>query len=414
MKKKLFGLMVMPALAFGLVGCGKDDDSLTFAEYLDQSQTLTADKLDGTIGSIDLSNDEYLAVLDITNSKATVTMGDVSMSAYMWAGVEEGDNYIYGALPGDDAGDYEVAKINVDTLDETIEAAKQQLLSNEMVALIIADTNESGKTEVSEVVNNALTVLGLDTEKVNLDTVLSKFKFDINDFENKGNGVYKLKNSALIDIVKEIYKEATEQDLEIPETTITAIDEMVNVEVKYANEHIEQVKLTVNVNEEGQTVVSTGTFDFVYSGEEVTKTTISTEVVVSNESDDVEPQYTATKTVVGVNEFSVEAKIGTSKSEIASEMLFSTKTENAKTTIKVKVVQCEVTLLDATVGVIGSWISDGTISMVTEEGEMAITLESGVNVTIPEAAKNETANDMTEYLLETIAGLLDDDSSVQE
>ena len=409
-KKKILGFLAASTIALGAAGC-KDDEGVSFEEYLENQETYTAEKLDADLGAINFNRDTYLTALGVTNAKATVTMGDVSINAYLWQEVEEGDKFIYGAGPFGDNGQNVVAKINLSTIDATVNMAKEEALSNPMVSSFLADTNESGKIEISEIINNYLTAMGMDTTTVNLDSILSKVKFDINDFESKGKGVYELKLSALVDMVEDI----TGMDLGMTEDQINALKDVLKIEFTYSKNHVQKIAIDYNaVETSGYTDMTSATntkltFSFEYNKDDVTKTIVDS-VITSSYSEGTQvlgTSYTSNRVVYGKDEVSLSAKSGETAIDIDSDISFSIKNENAKTTVKTKVINEGATLLDMTVGVIGNWISEGNIIVNSGDmGTISATIESNVNVTIPEETKALDAADMTEMVMQTIGGFL--------
>lgn len=407
--KKLLGVLAASTIMLGAAGC-KKDDGITFEEYLENQETYTAAKLDADLGAISFDRDTYLTALGISNTKATVTMGDVSVNTYLWEEVEEGDKFLYVAGPFAE-GQSAAFKVNLSTIDWTINFAKEEALSNPMVSGLLADTNESGKVEISEIINNYLTAMGMDTTTFNLDSILAKVDFDINDFESKGNGVYELKLTSLVDLMEDI----TGQDLGMTEDQINAMKEKLKIEFTYSKNHVQKIAVDFKAVEESEyTDLSTTTntkltFNFEYVNDSVTKTTVDSVITTSyvDGTQVLATNYTSNQVVYGKDGISLSAKSGESATDIASDVSFSIKNENAKTTVKTKVVSEDVTMFDMTVAVIGNWISEGSIAInAGDTGTYAATIESNVNVTIPTATKDLEAIDMTQMLMETVSGFL--------
>ena len=408
--KKILSILAASTIALGVAGC-KKDDGITFEEYLENQETYTAAKLDADLGAINLDRETYLTALGITDTKATVTMGDVSVNTYLWEETEAGNKFLYVAGPFAEGGQSAAFKVNLSTIDWTVNFAKEEALSNPMVSGLLADTNESGKVEISEIINNYLTAMGMDTTTFNLDSILAKVDFDINDFESKGNGVYELKLTSLVDLMEDI----TGQDLGMTEDQINAMKEKLKIEFTYSKNHVQKIAVDFKAVEESEyTDLSTTTntkltFNFEYVNDSVTKTTVDSVVTTSyvDGTQVVATNYTSNQVVYGENEISLSVKSGETATDIDSDFSFSIKNENAKTTVKTTVASEDVTMLDMTVAFIGNWISEGSITInAGEMGTYAAAIESNVNVTIPTATKDLEAIDMTQTLMENVSGLL--------
>jgi len=425
--KKLLSCTFAFAMLFGVAGCNKDEEKeeeekpLTFAEYLEASESLTVSKLNETVGPISFEMNGYLTQLDIQNTKMSLTQGTETVSYYMWSGTEgtgeDAQNYVYGAMPGETANEYMAAKINLDTMDEFIDGVKEGVLSNSPISVdnLLVDTDESGSVEFSEVIDNALALTGaVDVEQVNVENVLSKLKFDINDFEDKGNGVYKLKLSSLVDIAKEIAGEELPEDAE---DKIAALDEMLQIEVKYGEEHINEVKMSINVvDDEEETYSSTQnttmTLGFEYSEDKISKTTLS---VVNNsvdtfveESESVTTtSYSAMNLVYGANELSISFETGETALNINGKTAMSILEDNEKITVEFDVfskgeTEAQDTNANIELEIIGNWLSSLNATMPG----FTIAVESNVNVVIPADIKALEAEDMTDTVLGIIANAM--------
>lgn len=429
--KKVLGLLFASTLVFGIAGCGKKDDEdekekekvVTFSEYLENSEGLTASKLNQAVGPISFEMDGYLTQLDIQKTKMTITdETNTPSDFYLWGGTEgtgeDAQKYVYGAMPGKEAGEYEVAKINLDTMDEFIDGMKEGVLSNSPIDIeaVLEDTDNSNTVEITEVIDNVITLGGLDTTTINVANILSKIDFDINDFEDKGNGVYKLKLSALFDIAADVTGEELPADIN---DQIAAMDEMLQIEVKYAENHINQVKLSVNVTEaeEGYSSVQNTimTLGFEYSEDEVSKTTlgvVNTYVSTIGEGTEAETykSYSAMSLVSSANELSLTFKTGETALDIESVAEFSRKVENAKTTLKLKVTTEGEVVGEVTLAVVGNWLSELDVTT----GEMTISVESNTNVVIPAEVLEEERHDMTEDVLEYITNAMNPDDGSED
>lgn len=431
--KKIFGLLFVPVLAVGIAGCGKDKEEptvepITFEEYLQQSDTFTVENLNENIGPIKTDYDISLSSLNITNSKLTVTQNDETQNAYLWAKTEDGNKNLYFVAVADEE-DISATKINLSTIDQTINELKDGMLA-EMEG-ILADTDESGEVEASEIIDNYFSAVDPSQTTTSIEDILAKFDFSIDDFNDKGNGVYQLKASSLIELVTGLTG-ASAEDIAVTEEMV---NEMMDVQVKFANNNIEQIKARLTtVNESaGEVDTMNVIFDFEYTDYTLSKVSITASVQVTEntaplnnsipedlptveDSISILSSYTYSKLVIGSNEFSYTIKTGESALEIENTVSQSIIKEGNKITISSDVKAGENSSTGKVV-FIGNWISEATLEVnSTVEGEsleVSAEIESNVNVQIPTAYTDleDTAYDATEDVIDNLLSYI---SGVEE
>lgn len=429
--KKILGLLFVPVLAVGIAGCGKDKkeeptvDPITFEEYLQQSDTFTVEKLNENIGPIKTDYDVNFSSLNITNSKLTVTIDDQTKNAYLWAKTEDENKILYLAEDAEDES-IQTLKINLSTIDQTINEVKEGMLAG--MEGILVDTNESGNIEASEVIDNYLSASIPSVDKTTLEDIFSKFDFSIDDFNDKGNGVYELKASSLIELVSKITG-ASSEDIAVTEEEV---NEMMNVQVKFANNNIKQIKTSLTIADvsSGEVYTINVSFDFEYTNFKFSKVSITSSIQVSENTaplnnsvpeyfptleDSIFSSYIYSKLVIGSNEFSYTIKTGESALEIENSMSQSIIKEGNKVTISSSNTMADVISSNAKIVFIGNWISEAKInaSLNSEEGKIEISAEvvSNVNVQIPteysslEGSSYDATEDLINILLSSIPSI---------
>lgn len=429
--KKILRVFFALLMVLGISACnlGEDGDNeeereVTFAEYLENSEGITVSKLNDIVGPIEIPDStSFLTDLDIQKTKISVETeieeGEtIGGDMYMWGETESSQKYVYVNIPSNGMSETMNLKVNLSDLEESVNELLEETAGD--FSSFLVDIDDSGEVEFDEVVDTLLEAYGIDTNQINVAAVLSKIDFNIDDFEDKGNGVYKLKASAisetLVDVLGDLFTDQVEDLEEIEDY----IEEYLNVEVKYEKEHIQQVEIQVKseyVGEENyfeQTMKIT--FKFTYNEDEISETQIN---VVNQREEEVQTEdgldgemssgfisyaYSSMALVIGENEFSLSSKIGNSALDIRNSESFSIVKDSGKTTISLSVRVEDEDPITLELEVIGNWLS----SLSASSAGTTYEVESNVNVVIPNQIKTQEAEDVTElvkdYIIEILGG----------
>lgn len=426
-------LLVLATVA----GCEQKEEEkvITFEEYLNSQETLSAAKLDEKVGAIDLNTNEYLTTIDIPNSKASISVSggeeNESLDAYLWAKQQSDGKYAYFVI-GDEDGvaGYEINLKTIDSLLNAYKLAFKDQIDSSFKdnKSLFTDSNNSNKLEISELLNNYFSAMGLDTTVYNVNTILSKVKFVINDFEYKGNNVYELKNSSIVSLLKTV---TGKEDL-LPDTAVETLNNIGNVQVTYDKNVIQQVKIAVNLTDyedvETENDASSATdvkeikynfiikLDFEYDKDDkLVKTTVDFTETVRYEED---TEYFNAYVVFGKNQIEVGYSGGEYVGYPHMQSSLSIATTNGKTTIK-SIVSKKLSsegalqeILNAEVNLVANWLSDAKVTTKNndEYGNLQTVhfeITNSVNVDIPSTIKSAKSTDVTTQVGQAIIDFIE-------
>lgn len=414
--KKFLYLFMLSFMVIGLSGCDignlfnkEENQDKAFAKYLDSQEPLSAAKLDDSIGAINLDMaDDLLENIEISNSKLKLTMNGKSETAYMWKKVENNDDYLYAGLNYyDNYGDErnESYKVNLSEVQEMFNNIKDAYVSSFDSMGFLEDTNDSNYLEASEIIDNYIATQGVDTAIFNVNNILSKIDFDIDDFVSEGKGVYRLKMESFISIAEEITGEEFEWDIE-------ELEEMLTIKVKFLDNHIENISLKIK-NEVKEIVYGNDygienvnislSFDFTYSDNKLEKINTNFVENYSYEFDGYElKNYASSNILLSSNELTASFSVGETSTNIDYSYKASVKKENGKIKASLKIVEEGKTLVNGNVEFVGNWLSAAELTLVMEDDTINIEIEGNVNVSIPAKIKNSETFDVTDLLFEYI------------
>ena len=474
--KKFLSLLFSLILAISVCGCeavddektdetngevngeGSDNDSKvestkTFEEFLSENQNYSVTELNNAFSQIDFDIDSANLPLDeivITDSKASIDYSyegvEEEYEVYLWQDKDSEKNDLYvGTYVTDMDNDVtEPASVKFDVnaireiFSEILELGKEQandMIDNNLYPMLdeMEDYDNSGKIEMSEIIDNLLEQKGVDIDEINVASVLEKIKISESDFENKSEGVYKLKPQTL----GRIYEDISRIDLEMSTEDWQEYDKIFNVSLAYDNGHINKVMVNL------LTEYDYNLYDSYYVDDELVdinvgdclkRRDVELEINLTYGSDDKVSGIAITVEMVQIikeiyddpiygensestyrvvyslalseNELSYTAKMGDSLILLKNKVAFSIRRNNANTELKLDVTSNNKKVIDADLTLIGNWLSEGSIKYGNSQVEtipvINITLESSVNVDIPDKIKQADPIDRTSNVLDFI------------
>lgn len=406
MKKFLFSLFALLVSVFGLVACNNEEtikDDTTFEQYLTNVSAVTKEDLDAAI-DLGASSDEEVNFegINFANHKIALKMSGITMNYYAW---QEGTK-LYAGL-----NEQSLMYIDFKEISDLASANMPEL-----------PTTSVSDVKLSEIIESALSeVLG---EEIDLNDILAYVNFDIDDFIDKGEGVYELKLDKIFGIIAEVSDGEMTYEEFFNGNGVTNAN--FKVTVTYSNGRIRNVKLDIAnaINESADLLVFKTNIELSLNADLDYKVVdkkqvlngldLDLSVLLEEETDDTNTR----------KEFTVAFACNSSKETASLEVnvnLVDNKdagnnlavvvnlTESATSSkLVVKMGGKELKLVASKnkakafdLKIDGSIIIDGSSMGMT--GEVEIVVESGV--TVPDSLKSDTAKAKATNLLSSLSGL---------
>lgn len=442
---KKFGMIFALAAVVGLSGCSTANNDVQndadFAKFLSVTQSYTVNDFNkglSFLGDINLNDIELpLNEIEITDTYLNMTVdtdeGTEHLQGYMWREKETNKDYLHvgGRMTGEGIYAY---KVDVNAIQDSVDSAID-LVVDEMESGLeefdkavdsgeIIDFNNNGIIEPNEIIDNILSAEGIDTEEVNFKSILETVKFNASDFESKGNGEYKLKTSSLIEALEEATNEKMFEDEEDYET----LEDVLDIRLNYSNNHLNEVSVEIDVENEYEDTYCSSydnngnygmcgaiysynhykyeyTVNFEYEEDEISRIVLNYNVLADyfDGYDENEIVRINAELALATNEMSAVLKVGDSLTSYDHKFELYVTSENAKTSIDFSAVYDNTEVVDMNLGLIGTWLSEGTMTVNGGEGEkITATIESSVNVVVPSGLKDKEVIDVTGDVLDAI------------
>lgn len=439
--RKFLGMIFAFGAIAGLSGCSAGNSNVNndseFSKFLAENNSYTVADFNRNLsflGDINLNDIKLpLNELEVTNTQLNVAVetdeGIERLNGYMWREKDARKDYVYfgGRTSADGVFSYKVDFNAIqDTIDSTIDLVvdEMEIALEEFDKAVdsgeVVDLNKNGIIEPSEIIDNIFYANEEFGENVKLTNIFGLLKFNINDFESKGNGEYKLKNRNFIYEVEKMVGEKFSED----EEDYEMVDEILDIRVNYSNNHLNQISVKFDIEDENEyrycsSYDSRGNCEntyydystsrykyeykvgFEYDGNDISKTTINCNSVGSyydgndyNETMNINSEITLSR-----NEMSIVVKVGESLVSYDDMVALYVSNENAKTTIEFNAMHDHEEIINMNLGLIGTWLSEGTMTVNGVEGQkITAEIATSVNVAVPTALKEKAINKTSEVL----------------
>lgn len=403
--RKLLGLLMMLLLVVSLAACNNSKeeteeaktgewveptDNTTFEEFLDENvNSFDSEKLDSLFGEEQQPKPEDILDIKIPNLSAKLsTSGEYDelpivegTSCVAW---QEG-TVIYAAATVE--GQTETLKLD---LADLVELADQAM--------------EESYVKPSEAINMLLAnSLG---SRYDLDYFLDKIDFDLDDFKDKGKGVYELKLEAVADLIEEITEGEVKAEDVLAELELF---DVLSVTFKYSNGKIRNISVNIETAEDEPDMKITASLDLSYGKDGVNGLAIDFSMTADQYAVDRQTDVTELTLKANVSAEALSVKfgmkvVGRSMTAVGGEIEFEAEADASKIKAELKVtskgepqgvVTVDLKLDD-------NWVSEGSVVVEQliegQEGKLTVTLAGGSNVKLPNIDKSE-AMDLMDLMM---------------
>ena len=387
--KKIFSLLLVLLFVVSLSACNKDKteekeakteewveptDNTSFEDFLDENvNSFDSEKLDSLFGEVEEVKPEDILDIKISNLSATLAgtgayadLPVVGMSGVAW---QEG-TVIYAAATLE--GQTQAVKLDLADLVELADQAMEEsyVKPSEAINMLIADA------------------LGSDYD---LDYFLDKVEFDLDDFNDKGNGVYELKLEAVADLVATLSEGKVKAE-EVMES-FEILDKL-SVSFKYNNGKIRNI--SAEFKYDGEYVVQGSlSLDLSYGKDGVNGLAIDASFSTEPSEEQAANPYAAGATSVTLKaSVSVDAlSVKFSMESAGGEIELEAEADASKVKAEFKVVQDGKTqgVVKVDLKLADNWVTEGTVvvdqQIEGQEGKLTVTLAGGSSVKLPSIDK---------------------------
>lgn len=385
--KKIFSLLLVLLFVVSLSACNKEKteekeakteewveptDNTSFEDFLDENvNSFDSEKLDSLFGEVEEVKPEEILDIKISNLSATLAgtgayadLPVVGMSGVAW---QEG-TVIYAAATLE--GETQAVKLDLADLVELADQAMEEsyVKPSEAINMLLAEALGSG---------------------YDLDYFLDKVEFDLDDFNDKGNGVYELKLEAVADLVDTLSEGEVNADeaLEFLEMFDT-----LSVSFKYSNGKIRNISAEMEANPYAAKVKASLSLDLSYGKDGVNGLAI--DASFSTEPSEEHPYAAGATSVTLKANVSLEAlSVKFTMESAGGEIELEAEADASKIKAEFKVVQNGKTqgVVKVDLKLADNWVTEGKVvvdqQIEGQEGKLTVTLQGGSKVSIPSIDK---------------------------